>query len=75
MSEVSPKVTAQSAGTLIAAVIVTFIVTKVPGLRDLSEPTSALIVAVVATVVGWISGYVKSAVGWADRYVQDHQTL
>ena len=72
---VSTKVTAQSAATLVAAVIATFLVVKFPGLKDVAESTKPLIVAGLGTAVGWVAGYAKRAVDWADRYVRDNQTL
>lgn len=75
MYKVDPKINAQSVAALIAAVVMTFVVAKFPGLKDLSEPGKTLIVAGVMTVIGWIAGYAKRGLDWAYKYVQDHETL
>lgn len=73
--DVSPKVNAQALAGLLAAVVATFLVVKFPGLNDVAESTKPLIVTAVGTAVGWVAGYAKRAVDWADRYVRDNQTL
>lgn len=68
-----PKVKAGGVSALLAAVIVTFILTYAPGLKELSDPLSALIVGALTVAAGTVAGYLKKAEDWAVKYVADHK--
>lgn len=72
----SPKVKASTAAALAASVVVTFLLTLVPGLRDQSAIVKAiadLVLSGVSALFVYAAGWMKVAYYWADAYVQSHE--
>ena len=73
VNNVSPKVKASSLAALISALVVTYVLTKFPVLVGHSDVLTVVVDGVVTSAASLTAGYYKRAVGWATKYVQDHE--
>lgn len=74
MTNIDPKVRSAGIAGLVAAVIVTFVIGKVPALDGLSNTLQDLITGGVTILSGTIAGYLREAQTWAEKYVEDHKS-
>lgn len=71
----SPKVKASTGAALLATVVVTFLMTLVPGLKDqdaIVKAVADLVLSGISALFVYGAGWYKLAVGWADGYVRAH---
>lgn len=69
---VSPKLTVAGVVGLTTALVVTYLVSVVPGVKEVSQPLSDLLTSVLSLFVGLVAGYARTAVSWASEYVRAH---
>jgi hypothetical protein len=73
MQTTSPKVAASSLTALVTAVVVAFILHTVPVLVGHSDIIALVVTAVITGGAAWLAGWLRKAVVWAEKYVEDHK--